>query len=86
MTAATCGIILFDHFSAKNFTILPWGKLSKLGVEGVVATLRCLLLLLRPKYCCYVLETSGVCYNFHFLSKLTKTPSKSHIPRILAKN
>ena len=60
MSAANCGIILSGHFNTQHFTTLPWGKLSKLGVEGVVATLRYLFLLLIQKYWCYVLETSYV--------------------------
>ena len=42
MTAANRGIMHSIHFSSKIVTTLPWGRgrvsLSKLGVEGVVAT------------------------------------------------
>ena len=59
MTVANCGIILSGHFNAKILTTLPWGR-----GKGKVSSQT-----LRPKYYCYVLETSCACYNSHFLSK-----------------
>ena len=70
-----CGIKKI-FFSVRGLEIYPS------STEGV-ATSPYLLLLLRTKYCCCVLETSCVCFNSHFLSKLAKKPpSKLHIPRI----
>ena len=49
---------------------------------GVVATSRYLLILLRLKYCCFVLKTSYVCYNSHFISQIAKKTSTTVVPRI----
>ena len=80
MSAANCGIILPGHFSAKNFTTLPWdrGRVSckVWGRGGVVATLQYLFLLLVQKYWCYVHET---CYNSHFLLQLAKKTHQNGI-------
>ena len=65
--------IIFQPVKTVNFTI-KWVQL--IVGSSVPVILRYLFLLLIQKYWCYVLETSCVRYNSHFLSQLAKNPIK----------
>ena len=70
MSAANCGIILSGHFSAKILLPYPWvgvGEAVKVRGRGGGCHLAIFVFAPVQKYWWYVLETSCVCYNSHFL-------------------